>query len=422
MIKAGIAPATLLLDDCKGCIHNVDKIKAMINQLNTILNKQERLVVGLMSGTSMDGVDAALVKIKGHGLETKIELIEFICLPYQTSLLQGLEEATLKGSTRRISEINFLVGQAFAEAALAVIREAGLRVANIDLIGSHGQTVFHNPPSSKKGVPSTLQIGELDVIAEHTGITTIGDFRTRDVAAGGEGAPLVPYADYILFHNPGKVCIAQNIGGIANATVVTESIDDVIAFDTGPGNILMDKVVSLATYGKEKYDTDGKLASQGSVDKELLEKLLSHPFFLQSPPKSTGAEVFGKEMALESYDLAKEKRISPRDLIRTLMELTVESIALSYERFISPKWRINEVILSGGGARNPILVERLKKRSNQLGFSTSDDYGIPADAKEAITFAILANELISGNFTNLPSVTGAKRRVPLGKTVFGNVM
>lgn len=394
----------------------------MINQLNSIFNKQERLVVGLMSGTSMDGVDAALVKIKGRGLETKIELIEFICLPYQPSLLQGLEEAILKGSTRQISELNFLVGTAFAEAALEVIIEAGLQATDIDLIGSHGQTVFHNPPSSKNGIPSTLQIGELDVIAERTGITTVGDFRTRDVAAGGEGAPLVPYVDYILFHKPRSVRIAQNIGGIANATVVTESISDVIAFDTGPGNMLMDKVVSLATDGKERYDLDGKLSSQGSVNKELLVELLSHPFFLQPPPKSTGAGVFGKGRAQEIYALAKEKAISPSDLMRTLMELTVESIALSYERFILPKWRIDEVILSGGGARNPVLVERMKKRVNHVKLSKSDDYGIPVDTKEALAIAILANELISGNFTNLPSVTGAKGHVPLGKIVFGNVI
>jgi anhydro-N-acetylmuramic acid kinase len=388
-----------------------------MNRLNSIFNKRERLVVGLMSGTSMDGVDAALVDIKEHGLETKIELLEFICLPYQPSLFQSLEEATLKGSTRQISEINFLVGQTFADAALTVIREAGLRVADIDLIGSHGQTIFHSSPSSKKGVPSTLQIGELDVIAERTGITTVGDFRTRDLAAGGEGAPLVPYVDYILFRKPGKVRIAQNIGGIANATVVSEGIDDVIAFDTGPGNVLMDKAMSLATDGKERYDPDGKLASHGSVNKELLEKLLFHPFFLKSPPKSTGAEAFGTEKAHELYALAKDKGISPSDLMRTLLELTVESIALSYERFIPANRKIDEVILSGGGVRNPILVERLKKRLNYVEFSNSGDYGIPIDAKEAIAFAILANELISGNYTNLPSVTGARRRVPLGKIV-----
>lgn len=391
-----------------------------MNSLNRILNKQERLAVGLMSGTSMDGVDAALVKIKGCALETKVEVINFVCIPYEPSLRQILEDVGAGGSTRQVSELNFLVGEAFAHAALNVIRKAGFSVADIDLIGSHGQTIYHNPPSSKKSVPSTAQIGELDVIAERTGITTIGDFRTRDIAAGGEGAPLVPYVDYILFYESGKVSIAQNIGGIANATVVTEGIDDVIAYDTGPGNMLMDKVVSLASNGKEKYDRDGKLASQGLVNKRLLEKLLSLPHFDQLPPKSTGAELFGKEKAQELYNLVTQKNISLTDLMATLLELTVESIALSYERVIFPKWKVVEVILSGGGARNPVLVERLKRRLSYVKFSTSDDYGIPIDAKEAVAFAILANELVSGNSANLPSVTGAKRRVPLGKIVLGD--
>ena len=325
------------------------------------------------------------------------------------------------GSTRQISELNFLVGEAFAKAALAVIKEARLSTSDIDLIGSHGQTIYHNPPSSKKGIPATTQIGELDVIAERTGITTIGDFRTRDVAAGGEGAPLVPYVDYLLFHKSGKVSIVQNVGGIANATVVTERIEDVIAFDTGPGNMLMDNIVSLTTNGEKRFDQDGRLASQGSVNKVLLEKLLSHPFFAKSPPKSTGAELFGKEKASELYALVKEKRISLNDLIATLLELTLESIAISYERFIFPKWNVSEVILSGGGARNPLFVKKLKKKIDHVKFSTSDDYGIPVEAKEAVAFAVLANELISGNCANLPSATGAERRVPLGKIVLGGI-
>jgi anhydro-N-acetylmuramic acid kinase len=384
--------------------------------LNAILNRGERLVVGLMSGTSMDGIDAALVRIRGSGLETQLHLIEFVSIPYESGVLERLRDID---STRDLCELNFLIGEAFAEAALAVIRRSGFQVTDIDLIGSHGQTVYHNPPSSKKGVPSTMQIGELDVIAERTGITTIGDFRTRDVATGGEGAPLVPYVDYILFHEPGMVRIAQNIGGIANATVVTHGIEGVIAFDTGPGNMLMDRVMDLATDGKERYDRDGRVASQGSVSRDLLGRLLSHPFFTQPPPKSTGAELFGKEMALELYRPVEEKRISLSDLIATLLELTVESIALSYEWFILPKWEVKEVILSGGGCRNPILVERLKKRLGYLRFSTSEEYGIPVEAKEALAFAVLANELLSGNSTNLPSVTGARRHVPLGKIVLG---
>jgi anhydro-N-acetylmuramic acid kinase len=407
----------------------------MMNWLGRILDKKERLVVGLMSGTSMDGVDAVLVRIKGHGLETKIEVINFICLPYEPSLLRRLEGVISKGSTSEVSDLNFLVGEAFSEAAIAVIKGARFSTSDIDLIGSHGQTVYHNPPSlfselrvrqsrlsctpKKKAVPSTIQIGELDVIAERTGITTIGDFRTRDLAAGGEGAPLIPYVDYILFHKPGRISIAQNIGGIANATVITERLDDVIAFDTGPGNMLMDNVVSLATNGRKRFDQDGSLALKGSINKELLGKLLSNPFFSKPPPKSTGAEFFGKKKASALYTLVKKKRISLSDLIATLSELTIESIARSYERFVFSRWSVNEVILSGGGARNPVLVERLKKRLGDLELSTSDIHGISVDVKEALGFAVLANELISGNFTNLPAVTGARKHVPLGKIALG---
>jgi len=390
-----------------------------MNWLKRILSKKERLVVGLMSGTSMDGIDAALLRIKGSGFNTVFDLIGFVSFPYEPTLLKSLEGLYSNSSMELISELNFLVGEAHASAAIAVIEQSGFQVNEVDLIGSHGQTIYHNPPSSKNGTGSTLQVGELDVIAERTGVTTIGDFRTRDVAAGGEGAPLVPYVDYLLFRETGKTTIAQNIGGIANATVITEKLSKVIAFDTGPGNLIMNWVVSLATEGKNKYDKDGEFAAQGSVNERLLETLLSDPYFKLPPPKSTGGELFGSERAEELYNLARGNQIQLSDLIATLLELTVESIAISYEEFIFPNWQINEVILSGGGCRNPILLKRLKDRFKSLKISTSDTYGIPVDAKEAIAFSILANELISGNCTNLPSVTGAKSHVPLGKIVIG---
>ena len=390
-----------------------------MNWLERILSKKERMVVGLMSGTSMDGMDAALVKIKGSGLDTKFELVKFICVPYESGIVEGIERLDSPISIEEISELNFLVGKAFADAAMAVIEEAGLRPSDVDLIGSHGQTVYHNPPSSGNGVPSTLQIGELDVIAEHTGITTIGDFRTRDIAAGGEGAPLIPYADYLFFQGSGNTLISQNIGGISNVTVITERLSDIIAFDTGPGNLLMNWIMTLATEGRKSYDIDGEIAEKGAVDKKLLEKLLSDPYFSLKPPKSTGGERYGKRMAMALYSLARDGEITLSDLMATLLELTVESIANSYERFIFPKWSVNEVICSGGGSRNPILMKRIRERMKSVRISSSDAYGIPVDAKEAIAFAILANELISGNCTNLPAATGARSHVPLGKIVLG---
>jgi len=253
----------------------------MTVDLQSLIDKKDKFVIGLMSGTSKDGIDAALVKLQGKGLNTDIGLVKFICVEYEAEVRSRLDNLSKVCSLKAISELNFVIGNEFAKAALDVISQAGLSPTDIDLIGSHGQTVFHNPPSYKDGTPSTLQIGEIDVIAEETGITTVGDFRTRDIAASGEAAPLVPYLDYLLFRKPGKVSIAQNIGGIANATVVTEELDDVIAFDTGPGNMLMDGVIQLATGGKQKYDRDGRLALAGEVNKELLDKLLSDPHSLQ---------------------------------------------------------------------------------------------------------------------------------------------
>ena len=391
----------------------------MLEKLKSLFEKKERLVVGLMSGTSRDGIDAALVKIIGSGRETRIELIKFICVPYEEIIMKGLDALTPQCSPADMSRLNFLIGGAFADAALSVIDESGTDRKSVDLIGSHGQTVYHNPPSRNDGIPSTLQLGELDVIAEATGVTTVGDFRTRDIAAGGEGSPLVPYADYILFMKPGEVRAAQNIGGIANATVITKGLEDVTAFDTGPGNMLMARVISISSSGRKRYDKDGEYASRGKVDVNLINGLLADPYFMMPPPKSTGEELFGKERAEVLVALVQKGKIPLEDLIATLLEFTVSSISLSYERFIFPRCRINEIIFSGGGCRNPVLMDRLRTEFNNIKCSMSDVYGIPADAKEAVAFAILANELVSGNPGNLARVTGAAHRVPLGKIVLG---
>lgn len=387
--------------------------------LKSLIDKNEKLVIGLMSGTSKDGIDAALVKLEGNGLNTQIELVKFICFEYQADVRSSLDNLAQGCTLKELSDLNFLIGDEFAKAALSVIDQAGLSPSDIDLIGTHGQTVFHNPPSYKDGTPSTLQIGEIDVIAEKTGVTTVGDFRTRDIAAGGEAAPMVPYLDYLLFRKPDKVSIAQNIGGIANATVVTENIDDLIAFDTGPGNMLMDRIIQLHTKGKETYDKEGRLASAGKVNKELLDKLLADPYYSHPPPKSTGEELFGHEMVTTLYTYIENEMITLEDMMATLLSLTVESIVSSYKNYIFSKWDIYEIIFSGGGCNNPILMDKLRTKLEPIKFSSSDDYGIPSDAKEAVAFAVLANELISGNMNNLPGVTGAQRKVPMGKIALG---
>ncbi len=393
----------------------------MLSHLKSLAEKRKKTAIGLMSGTSKDAVDAALVRLEGSGPDTAIELVKFISIPYESSLRKRLEALSPGSKVEEISRLNFELGELFADTVLDLINKSGVTRADIDFIGSHGQTVFHDPPSVGAPTPSTLQLGELDVIAERTGITTVGDFRTRDMAAGGEGAPLVPYLDYILFRKEGATRVAQNIGGIANSTVVTGELDGVYAFDNGPGNKLMDSVMSLESGGGVHYDENGQMASQGTVNTQLLSVLLSDPYYRKSPPKSTGEEHFGLSKATELYRYVTSGELQTEDLMATLLELTVETIVLSYEQFIFPTHDIKEVILSGGGCHNTMMMRRLAERLGSVKCSTTADYGIPVDAKEALAFAVLANELIAGNSANLPAVTGARRHVPLGKIVLGSL-
>jgi len=389
-----------------------------MNWLESILTKNERMVIGLMSGTSMDGIDTALVRISGNGLDTKIELVDFATYPYENRVRFALQEIN-NLSAIKLSDLNFVVGEAFSDATISIIEKAGLKPEEIDLIGSHGQTVYHNPPSMKSEFSSTLQIGEADVIAENTGITTIADFRTRDIALGGEGAPLVPYVDYLLFRETDKVKIALNIGGISNSTLITTNLDDVLAYDSGPGNMLIDDVIRIHTHGKENFDKDGKIACSGEVDYKILYHLLNNDYYKESPPKTTGREMFGREEAERLYKLVENKSVKLNVLISTLVQLTVDTICNSYEDFILSKWKIDEVILSGGGAFNPVIVERLMEKLKPIPLSISEKYQIPPDSKEAIAFAILANETIFTNYSNLPNVTGARSGAPLGKISIG---
>lgn len=366
----------------------------------------------------MDGIDAALVRIRGSGENSEVRVEDFICREYSDAAKKLLLSPASLGAGP-VSDLNFLLGREFAAAVSDLLRGAALETTDVDLVGSHGQTVFHNPPSAGAGVSSTLQLGEADVICEATGITTVGDFRTRDVAAGGEGAPLIPYLDYLLFSGAGKGVIAQNIGGISNCTLVTERLGDLLAFDTGPGNSLVDSVVRIASGGRRSFDEDGAAAKEGSVGKDLLSALMKNPYLDLEPPKSTGRELFGEEMAGELFSLAEKKGMSTPDLLRTLVEFTVCSIVSAYERFVYPVADVREVVLSGGGARNPVMVSRLREKLAPVPLSLSDRYGIPADAKEAVGFAVLANETVCANMANVPGVTGARVPTILGKISIG---
>ena len=389
-----------------------------MNWLHPIISKEEKLVVGLISGTSMDGIDAALVRVRGSGEDTEVRIEDFICREYSNATRELLlSPGSLNAAS--VSDLNFLLGQEFSAAVFDLLRKAALKTTDVDLVGTHGQTVFHNPPSLGGNISSTLQLGEADVICETTGITTVGDFRTRDVAAGGEGAPLIPYVDHLLFSKTGKNVIAQNIGGISNCTLVTGKLEELLAFDTGPGNSLIDSVARLASGGEKSFDEDGAIAEEGSVKKDLLRRLMKNPYFDIEPPKSTGRELFGEEMIARLFSLIEKKHLSLPDLLRTLVEFTVCSIVSAYERFVYPCADIEEVILSGGGARNPVMVSRLREKLAPVRLCLSDDYGIPLDAKEAVGFAVLANETVCGNRANVPGVTGARDATVLGKISIG---
>ena len=391
-----------------------------------LLRKDKKLVIGLMSGTSVDGIDAAIVEISGHGLKTEIDLIAFETFPFPSGVPQRIL-ALCQPDTGRVDDIcemNFYIGHLFAEAAKYVLQKSGMRARDIDLIGSHGQTIHHLPkdPSTDcndSRYPSTLQVGEPAVIAHETGIPTIADFRVADMAAGGQGAPLVSYPDYLLFHDSAKTVGLLNIGGIANLTVLPANgtFDTVCAADTGPGNMCIDAVLSEITEGAEHYDKDGARAAQGTFHQPLIDEWLKHPFLHLSPPKTTGREMFGHTYAMECLAACREHKLSDNDCIATLTELTVQTIADYIERFIAGQNPIDTLYVSGGGVHNQTIMRRLSELLANTAVESVDNSGISADAKEAIAFAILANETLHGNAGNLPSATGASVRKILGKFV-----
>ena len=387
-----------------------------------LLQKQTKKVIGLMSGTSADGIDAALVEICGHGLSTQIKLIAFDAFPFEVELRSRIFNL-FDPETSRVDEIcqmNFLLGEKFAEAALSLAEKARIPIDTVDLIGCHGQTIHHLPPQTGTlHVPSTLQIGEAAVIAHRTGIPTIEDFRVADVAAGGQGAPLVPYVDFLLFRHANRTIALQNIGGISNVTLIPAGANacDVLGSDTGPGNMLIDAVTEIVTDGKQTYDVSGKIAAQGRASEALLEEWLRDTFLQLTPPKTTGREAYGRQFAKKAFDQAKIQEVSLQDLVATVTEFTVRTIFNYYNQFLFPYYSVDEICVSGGGTYNLTLMGRLKKLFDPIPILSSDSLGIPSDGKEAIAFAILANEAIHGHQAGLPQVTGAAQPRVLGKFV-----
>jgi anhydro-N-acetylmuramic acid kinase len=378
-------------------------------------------VIGLMSGTSVDGIDAAIVEITGAPPNLAAKLLSFTFIPYdegQRAQIFALFQPHT-GTVDRICQMNFAIGEWFAAAALRAIQEAGLTPHDVDLIGSHGQTIYH-AVGDDSPVKSTLQIGEAAVIAARTGLTTVADFRVADVAVGGQGAPLVSYVDWLLLRHPARARAVQNIGGIANLTYLPPGDDPagVLAFDTGPGNMLIDDAARRATAGRQAFDQDGALAARGRVDETLLNELMGHPYLALSPPKTTGREQFGAPFAAQVWARAEALGLAGEDVVATLTAFTAASIADAYRRFL-PRLPA-EVILGGGGASNPTLVAMLRQRLAPARVTTHEALSLSSDAKEALAFAVLAYETIHGRPGNLPHCTGAGAPVVLGKIIPGS--
>jgi anhydro-N-acetylmuramic acid kinase len=386
-----------------------------------VARKPARRIIGLMSGTSLDAIDAAMVRIKGHGIEAEVKLEEFRSYPFPGNVRATVRKL-FDPNRARVDDIcryDFILGEIFAAAVNRILVETKTSKNKVDLVAVAGQTIWHEPEPTIEEVDvdwiegpirtrSTFAIGQSAVIAERTGIITVGDLRVRDVAAGGQGAPLVPYFDWVLLRQKRRGRSIQNIGGIGNVTYLPPGggWDDVIAFDTGPGNMIIDELAVIATNGRQTYDTDGLLAASGKVREDLLKRWLSDPYFSKKPPKTTGRELFGVQFARRMVEQSPDVPIE--DLLATATALTAESIARAYRDFIHGP--IHEVLIAGGGGENPTLMEMLRQRLPRyklLKYKASH-------AKEAMAMAMIANDSVAGLHTNIAGATGGRPTI-LGK-------
>src|SRR5712692_1458326 len=380
------------------------------------------LVLGMMSGTSADGIDVALARISGAPPNLNAKLLGHTSNKFPPALreeiLRVAEQHPVCSSG--LSQLNFRLGKIFADAALAACRRFRVPPSKIALIGSHGQTIFHQGhplPCFGSSTASTLQIGEPAVIAARTGITTVGDFRPADISLGGQGAPLVPYVDFLLYRHPKLGRVSLNLGGIANITVLPRNCkpQQVFAFDTGPANMLIDALVSHFTRGRQRFDKNARLASQGRSIPALLDNLMRDPYLKLAPPKSTGREYYGNAYLKKLLALGRRHRAKPNDLIRAATIFTALSVVDALNRFVLPKTKIHQLIVSGGGAHNPLIVAQISAALPGVDVLPSSRLGVPEDAKEAFAFALLAYETFHQRPANLPSATGARGPAILGK-------
>ena len=392
-------------------------------RLRSYLDRDEHWMVGLMTGTSADAVDAALVRFEGCGLETTYELRAYRETPLDPVLraeilaVAGSESVPLE----RVMELDASLGRRYVECVIELLAEAGMPAIDIDAIGSHGQTLRHVPRCDARTGALTLQIGSAAMLAERTGISVVSDFRSRDTAAGGEGAPLVPLADWWLFRSETETRVMLNLGGMANVTHLPRggNAATVVAFDTGPGNAVLDMLAGLSSGGALAHDADGAAAARGTPSEALLAELLSDPFFAQEPPRSTGRERFGERYATTLREVGHAMGLSDDDVMATAVELTSASIAMAIERFLAPHSPIEAVFASGGGVHNATLMRSLERRLSPARVRSLSALGVAPEAKEALAFAFLAHLTLCGATGNLPGATGARHPVVLGHVTPG---
>jgi anhydro-N-acetylmuramic acid kinase len=386
------------------------------DMLGHIGSKDERLVAGFMCGTSTDGIDVALARLKGGGSETRVELLGHSSVPFEPEFRQRLLNLLAPGTptASEITHLSYETAGIYTQALTHLVQELGLSLSEVDLIGHHGVVIHH-----ADGMYA--EICEPAVIAEQTGITVIGDFRARDCAAGGQGAPLSPYVDWILFNDPVMSRAVQNIGGIGNVCAMPPraTVDDLIGFDTGPGNRIIDQLVWMITEGERSFDPDGTIAQSGRVREPLLQALMDHPFIARGLPKCAGRGEFSRSFTADLLRDARAAGIPDEDTVATATAFSTYAIADSYRRFITPRYVLDEVIVGGGGLKNPTLMASLRDLLAPIPIRTHEDFGIPGDAREALSWAILANETLLGHPANVPQVTGARRRAVLGKVTPG---
>ena len=374
-------------------------------------------MIGILSGTSADSVDAALCRIQGSGAfsaNMRVTLEEFVSQPYPLEVSEKLRNNILELTSRDVATLNVEIGDAFADTCRILAKKSKIELSTVDLIGSHGQTIFHHSglALNKK---CSLQIGDGDRIALSTGVAVFCDFRAKDIAAGGEGAPLTPYTDAALFSRyikPGCKMAVLNLGGISNLTILGNNFDQIIGFDSGPANAPLDRIARILTKGGKDYDDQGQLAAAGSINFELLEKLCKEDTFIKrKPPKSAGFEIYGDQFVERALELHGK---ADHDLIATVTEFVAVSVQDALQNLIQPT-KVDELIVAGGGSQNKFLIDRISERLRPIPVRLSDELGVPYKAREAMAFAILANDALFGHETSIPGVTGAKKAVMLGK-------